>query len=97
MKLNTTPQNQISPLNTVDVRTDTLRHALADLREHGLAIAQAMGATGYRDVRLDDGTELHLTQMGASERGCWLPGTCECLRLDDRCETVARYAIHPRD
>lgn len=96
MKLNTTPQNQISPRYEVEIRTDTLRHCLADLRAHGQEIAQAMGATGYRDIRLDDGTELHLTQMAASQRGCWLPGTCEAVRLD-RGEPVARYAIFPRD
>jgi len=96
VKLNTTPQNQISPVCTVEIRTDTLRHCLSDLREHGRELGEAMGATGHRHVILDDGTELSLTQQSASERGCWYPGTVEAVKLDSNYNSSQRYAIHPR-
>lgn len=95
MRLDTTPQNQISPTQSVEIRTDKLRNCLRDLRANGLGIAQAMGATGYREIRLDDGTELHLTQASAWERGWWHPNTCVAVRGNDG-EPVVRYRIFPR-
>lgn len=93
--IDTTPQGQSSPRTSVTVRTDTLRHCLNDLRDNGWEIAHAMGATGTREITLDDGTELILTQRGAGG-GMWYPQTCVACRLDRAGDTVREYEVYVR-
>lgn len=95
MKIDTTPQNQISPRLDVEVRTDTLRRCLRDLRKHGWEIATALGGNGSRNVTLDDGKELHLTHHRA-DGGGWYTMTCAAHRLGAHGKAVAIYNIYPR-
>lgn len=95
MKIDTTPIGQISPMQSVEIRTQTLRTCLRDLRENGFEIATAMGATGTREITLDNGELLRLTQIGCGENA-WHPQTCQAIRFDSReCEIIGRYPIYP--
>jgi hypothetical protein len=90
--LDLTPPNQISPRWTIEVRTDTLRHALADLRRAPLP--QYIDARGLQ-IDLADGSYLSICNATASDGQSVLLGVHEAVRYSrnrgDEIET--RYKL----
>lgn len=73
---------------TDNVRTDTIRHALNDLRK----IDWPDYMPGSAFVPLNDGTELHICNGAASDGGS-LTGVIVASRFDHAGDLVARYEV----